>query len=47
MIGGWIAGGISALASIIRLDFRGMGFEDEEEKESSGSVPRDKIGGAF
>jgi len=62
MIGGWIAGGIFALAFLIRLDFRGMGCEDEDEKELSlgffseddedekqslGSVPRNKIGGAF
>jgi len=37
--------GIFALASLIRLDFRGMGCEDEDEKERLGSVPRDKICG--
>jgi len=45
MIGGWIVGGIFALAFLIRLDFRGMGCEDEDEKERLGSVPRDKICG--
>jgi len=45
MIGGWIVGGIFALAFLIRLDFRGMGCEDEDEKERLGSVPRDNICG--